>query len=464
MRKRSELTTNMNTIPPGKKKPIQAFFYKAGRIGLSKNISYFKYSKGVAFNYMNLTGLLIAAARLIYIICLSADIFGTIDIIANVLPVLCCTLMMVLMYKRAFVTTVWVSFIVFPLVMLTINLLTGDRGVLFYLVPYLVYPFFFLNSRKKIILTFLLVAVTLTACLILEKFQVSPAKIAHLHYFPLDVLSFTGCLILMFISLYFIKFQVWQYQSRMLEQKKELEQRRLDIEIQKEKLAENNLVKDKLFSILSHDLKTSVYGIQLLLSKEKGAGRTKELLYEHLPTISAEVNSMADLFNNLINWSKLQLKEAEIRIEQIDIETLANKVKNTLNTNAVQKGVTIETDISDTMIYADKNIMEIILRNLVSNAIKFTRPNDTVVIKGQSFTDSYMLQVSDNGVGIGEEAMQKILANRFYTTTGTNSEKGTGLGLIICRDLIEKCSGSFNIISHADQGTVVSVSLPQFEE
>jgi two-component system, sensor histidine kinase and response regulator len=438
--------------------------YKVGRIGLSKNeLSFFKYSKGVAFNYMNVAGLVVAIVRLSYILFHYPDHFTLTDVFANILPVACGLLMMGLMYRKAFITTVWVSFLGFPTIMLAMYLLTSDWGILFYLLPYLVYPFFFLNSKRKIIFTFLLSALILGCCLLRESIlhDQGPRSSKHTHYFPLDLISFVGCMILLFISLYYIKFQVWQYQGRLYEQRKELEARQADIEVQKEKLQESNFVKDKLFSILSHDLKTSVYGIQLLLSKEKGAGKSMELLYEHLPTISNEVNNMADLFNNLVNWSKLQLQEAEIRIEKIDIEALARKVTATLNNNAREKGVIVTTELSNTHIYADASIMEIVLRNLVSNAIKFTHRDDTIVIRGKSFFDSYQLEVADHGVGITTDAMEKILSNSFYTTSGTQNEKGTGLGLIICRDLIEKCNGDFTITSQLGKGTIVSICLPQ---
>ena len=106
-------------------------------------------------------------------------------------------------------------------------------------------------------------------------------------------------------------------------------------------------------------------------------------------------------------------------------------------------------------------MLEIVLRNLISNAIKFTETDDSIAISGEWQQDAFTIKVTDTGSGMSEEAINKIQSNSFYTSPGTRNEKGTGLGLIICKDLIERCHGNLSIESTRGKGTTLSIVLPQ---
>lgn len=158
---------------------------------------------------------------------------------------------------------------------------------------------------------------------------------------------------------------------------------------------------------------------------------------------------------------KLQLQDAHITSEKIDIGEIAEKVSDSLQNKAQAKGIEIKNELSNTYITCDKDILEIVIRNITSNAIKFSSQNGVIKISGKPDKNNFEIKVTDNGKGISADALRRIREKTFYTTNGTGGEKGTGLGLIICSDLIEKCKGTLSIESETGVGTSISISLPQ---
>lgn len=407
---------------------------------------------------MNFAGFFVALLRLLYLIFFSSQIYTLQDILVNALPVAGCLLMMVFMLANTFKINTFFSFLFFPLILLYITITFHDRGVLSFFIPYLIYPFFFLNKKRKVIIFFMLSGLFYVISFVAEGSRLYGTQSRH--NVSLEIISIIGSLILTFISLYSIKSQAWQYEKKILSQKNELERINEEIRQQQEKLIESNLTKDKLFSIISHDLRTPILSLQLFLDHENTEEALRKLL-SILPEMKAELKKTSDLFDNLLGWARLQLREANVSLQKIDLSSVASKVKETLDERARQKGIDITIDISDKFVYSDRSILDIVLRNLVSNAIKFTKKDGIISIKGVRKGGFYILQVEDNGIGIDGAAMQQISGKNFYSSPGTGNEQGTGLGLIICKDLIERCQGDIAIFSRKGKGTRISVCLPQ---
>jgi two-component system, sensor histidine kinase and response regulator len=435
-----------------------SLWHKIGHMGLSADLKPYERAMGIVFNYVNFFGLCVSALRIFYLLFVSTKIYSDFQILINVFPTVGCTVMIVMMYYRKYVATIYFSFLVFPPLLFYIFLVIQDRGVLFYLIPYMIYPFFFLNRKSKIIPAFILAAALFSFSFIIEGLQHNDV---HNHDLYLELISFVGSMALTFLTLYSIKYRLWHYQEKIKQQQNEIQERNDQLAVQAARLEETNKIKDKVFSIISHDLNTPIQGLQLLFEHEES--NPEEMiasLVEVLPELKNELRKTSDLFENLLYWAKMQIREAEVVTQQMDVGELAAKIKNSLIDKAHKKGVQIENQLSNTKIYGDKYILEIVLRNLVSNAIKFSRDEDKIIINGVQEKNAYVLRVTDTGIGMNEESIRKINSNSFYTSYGTQNEKGTGLGLIICRELIERCSGFINIESNMGKGTAVSIYLP----
>ncbi len=177
------------------------------------------------------------------------------------------------------------------------------------------------------------------------------------------------------------------------------------------------------------------------------------LLSENLPELRAELKKTSQLFDDLLDWSRLQISNKAFSPQKVDVAELAFKVRETLYHVASEKEIRIAIAISDASMYSDKDMMENVLRNLVSNANTSTPAGGVISITAQVEQNTYTLQVEDDGIGIDAVALEKIMGREFYTSYGTRNEKGTGLGLLICSELVEKCQGYLSIHSTVGKGT-----------
>jgi signal transduction histidine kinase len=457
----------MNNIKkaPFKTSLLHHWWQQIGEIGLSADMPTSQYRRGYAYNQMNFTGLCLSGTRLIFLL-FSSRAYTSWDIFVNALPVICCLLMGVWMAFRVYSMTKLFSFFLFPLLLFYVSVEVHDRGVVAYFIPYLIYPFFFLRNPRKIVVTFSVAAICFGGSFTVEVFHFY--NLRHEHNPPLELISFFGSLVLIFISLYAIKFQVWMYEKTIMKQTSELEVRNASIRrqnalmaLQKEKLEESNRTKAKLFSIISHDLRVPIRGIQLLFATGTNTKESLAKLEENLPELRAELKKTSSLFENLLNWAKIQMQETVVLEEPVILRDLALQVTHLLQQKANRKGVSIEVTVSQEPLYSDKNILEIVLRNLLSNAIKFSGQGAHIFVRGRKEEGHYLLEVEDQGVGIDADGLLKVQGKSFHSSPGTKNEKGTGLGLIICTDLIEKCGGTLMMESEKGKGTVVRIVLPQ---
>ena len=210
-------------------------------------------------------------------------------------------------------------------------------------------------------------------------------------------------------------------------------------------LRELNASKDKFFSIIAHDLKSPFNHIlgfsNLLLEK------IKEKDYDEIEKYAGIVQNSSqrtfDLLLNLMEWSKAQTGRMEFHPVTVDVDELINEITELLANAAQLKSITISTELPNNVnVLADKNMMGTILRNLISNAIKFTHPGGTIVISAEQKQNEWMICVSDSGLGIKKENLDKLFRiEESVSTKGTQQETGTGLGLILCKEFVDKHGG-----------------------
>ena len=231
------------------------------------------------------------------------------------------------------------------------------------------------------------------------------------------------------------------------------------------RLHELNATKDKFFSIIAHDLKNpfnAVIGFSNLLIEQ-----VKEKEYEGIgeyATIIKESSLRAmSLLNNLLIWARSQTGKMAFNPEHIDLVKLIQEVVALLEDSALQKKITIAAKLPHNLqVFADKEMIGTILRNLISNAVKFTLPSGRITISVYFNEEGSVVEVSDNGMGIKKENIYKLFKiDESYSTKGTQNESGTGLGLLLCKEFIEKHKGKIWAESEVGKGSKFSFLIPK---
>ena len=232
---------------------------------------------------------------------------------------------------------------------------------------------------------------------------------------------------------------------------------------QNEELIELNSTKDKFFTIIGHDLKGPLNSLtsfsQLLIN------HTASLTEEEIRTIAKDLDkslkNLYELLENLLGWAHSQTGKIEYNMENFKISDVIRENIRLLSKAALNKRIRIEFLADDHVIVnADKNSVRTVMRNLLSNAIKFTGEGGCITIFVDEWKDSIEIGIQDNGVGIRSEDLAKIFdISSKHTTLGTNKEKGTGLGLILCKEFIERNGGTISVSSEFDVGTTFTITL-----
>ena len=237
----------------------------------------------------------------------------------------------------------------------------------------------------------------------------------------------------------------------------------------KEKLKELNSSKDKFFSIIAHDLKgpfQGLLGYSQLLSDNLD-GLSKDEIKDFSGELHDSASQLFKLLENLLEWSRIQRGVMEFNPQNIYLSQIAEMSVEILTPGAAQKKVKIINDVPEELqAFADLNMVNTVIRNLLSNAIKFTGEDGRIVISAMK-ADDYFVQVSvsDNGVGMDEEVKNSIFRiDKHHSQSGTNGESGTGLGLVLCKDLVEKNEGTITVESNLNEGSNFIFTLPTARE
>lgn len=231
---------------------------------------------------------------------------------------------------------------------------------------------------------------------------------------------------------------------------------------QAEELGRLNKLKDRLFSIIAHDLRGPLTNLKEILELNKKGAITGDEFNELLPHISKDVNYTVGLLENLLYWSKSQLQGERIILQDFDLRQLSDKVLPLLGKRAQEKGIKLKNGIDEgTMVYADVDMIELVIRNLVSNAVKFCSQGDHITVLADEDDTMITVEVRDTGIGIEEDKIDKLFGLETFTTRGTGEEQGTGLGLLLCREFVEKNGGQIWVESRPHIGSSFFFSLPK---
>jgi signal transduction histidine kinase len=222
--------------------------------------------------------------------------------------------------------------------------------------------------------------------------------------------------------------------------------------------------KDRLFSIIGHDLRSpiaSLKGVLLLLDNQQ---LSREEFNELIQYLHKNVDNVHAMLENLLQWSLSQMKSMKPSLKSFDINDIVEQTVELFKDVARQKQIDLQTNISENlMVFADENHIRAVIRNLINNALKFTPKNGQVSISGKFKNNYVVLQITDTGIGINTDEIALIFTNPKLKQ-GTLGEKGTGLGLVLCQDLIKQNFGEINVRSDLQRGTTFEVLIPQKAE
>jgi signal transduction histidine kinase len=225
--------------------------------------------------------------------------------------------------------------------------------------------------------------------------------------------------------------------------------------------------KDKLFSIIAHDLRNpfaALTGLTEVILNSADKIDAKEMnLYVSM--INESSHNLLHLIENLLEWSRSQTGTLKPVRTKFMLKSLVDEIMKIYISQAETKWIILKNEIpEDASVFADREILAIILRNLISNGIKFTKSGGIVTCSAYNDQGNMVLKVSDTGIGIKHEVLEKLFKiEETFTTQGTGNEMGTGLGLLICKEFIETLDGSIAVESSVDAGTSFFVTLPASE-
>lgn len=447
-------------------------FYEVKSIGYSDKLDDYEKRKLGIFNLLNffqfITGLIVP------IIVLSGQQWGqSYSWLIACTPAFISVAVLALNHAGKYDVARIVYFLLYPFFTSVVYMGGMNLGVELFFIMYGILSVFFLQDIGRMLFSVGLSMISyFMLAVILKKYQFQLEQSNYFFYLFNQVLA----IVFIFYGLFLIKKENTGYQFNILaknralhssnlaiqQQKKEIAEKADLLESQKEELSDLNLLKNQLFSVIAHDLKSPMYALRNLFRSMQQYDMPAEDIKEMIPDVVNDLNYTTSLMDNLLQWAKSQMNADPIKPQQVDIAQITNEVMQLLRLQAETKNIRVQNKVDASLsAYADKEMIHLVLRNLLSNAIKFTPQNGQVLIEGNE-TDSFAeILIKDSGTGIDVDALKQIRKNIYFTTKGTDSESGTGIGLMLCREFLLKNGGKMFIESEPGKGSVFSFTLPR---
>lgn len=258
--------------------------------------------------------------------------------------------------------------------------------------------------------------------------------------------------------------EIQKYLAEMEESKRKLEEYSKELEESEQSLIDLNTRKDKFFSIISHDLRSpfnSLIGLSDFMVSEFKTLDSEEL-HEGLKSVNRNARNIFALLENLLEWAKIQMGRQEIDLKEVNLLALALNVievfKLSIQNKNLQLDITIDEDVH---VFVDENMLNTAIRNIISNSVKFTPEKGKITLSNSSDKDYCELIISDSGIGIEKEQLDNLFEiDSLKSTPGLKGEKGSGLGLVLTKDLVEANGGTLSISSEINKGTTFRIKFP----
>jgi signal transduction histidine kinase len=273
------------------------------------------------------------------------------------------------------------------------------------------------------------------------------------------------CVVLLGLMIFFLQRyrKLQDHSNEELESKnRAIEQQKEEILSQAETLQSLNQLKSKLFSVISHDLRGPMATLHALLDLLTRKKLTPDEFISVSEKLMASMDVTQRTLENLLNWSMSQMEGIKTEPKTININSTIKEACHLMGEVAFRKNVVIENIFEDQVyVKADSDQLQLILRNLIHNAIKFSKPYDNISISAYRDINYCLISVKDRGIGMSKAELETVVSSKHYfSKTGTMQEKGTGLGLLLCQEFIKLNGGEISIKSNINQGTEVIFTLP----
>jgi len=363
-------------------------------------------------------------------------------------------------------------FILYPFFTGFVYLQGMNSGIELHFILYGVLAVFFLQDMGYMLFTIALTMVNYFMLAVLLKDFIYEVKQENKLLFFFNHLLALGFI---FYGLFLIKKENTGYQVKLLSKQRALRNKNVEIkqaqltitekatllESQAEELQELNLLKTRLFSVIAHDLKSPMYAMRNLFKNMHQQHLPAERIREVVPEVLMDLNYTIGLMENLLQWCKTQMHSNQVKKEDLDLSQMIHNAVALMRLQAEAKQIDIiQTNSEPVLAFADKEMINLVIRNLISNAVKFTPQQGSIEIGINEMGDFVEVYIQDSGAGISKEALRKISENNFYSTKGTASESGTGLGLMLCKEFLSRNNGQLHIESEVGVGSVFSFTLP----
>ena len=352
-------------------------------------------------------------------------------------------------------------FIIYPMATGIVYLSGINLGMELSFILYGILSVFFIQDISQMLFALGLAMVNYFVLAVVCKtfrYQLDTANITFYFFNQLLAIAF------IFYGLFLIKKENTEYQHSILRQKEDIAAKGQLLKQQTDALTELNAVKNRLFSIIAHDLKSPIYALRNLFQNMQQYDLPAEEIKGMVPEVVEELTYTTSLMENLLQWARSQMQSDAVKPQLIDVAGLMSEVAKLLRLQAEAKQIRVELQTDSRLhAFADKDMINLVLRNLLSNAIKYTPAKGAIILGMQKAASGVEVFVKDTGTGISPEALEKINLNDYYTTKGTAGEAGTGLGLMLCKEFLHRNGGKMHIESKTGKGSVFSFTLPAAE-
>ena len=266
-------------------------------------------------------------------------------------------------------------------------------------------------------------------------------------------------LILLFAGYIYYNYREKKRANKLLQQKNN------EITKQAQQLKELNQLKDKLFSIIAHDLRSPLGSLVTLLKLTKEGYFTEEGFKEIVDELSKNVGYTSELLENLLNWAQSQMQGLKVKPTIFKVSTIVDDKFELYKEQAQAKGITLINSIDPKVTaYADGSMIDLVLRNLIANAIKFCEQGDMITVSAVDVDEMLQVSVCDTGLGMSPVNVRKLFGKEIFSTKGTLNERGSGLGLLLCKDFIALNGGAIWAESLEGEGSEFSFTLPKSDK
>lgn len=364
-------------------------------------------------------------------------------------------------------------FTLYPLLLTWLYALKIDMGADFFFIAFGVVSVFFLQSIYNIIFSF---SLSMTCYFLVH-------TIWNDYVFRLKAINYSLyqanhllAIFFIFYGLFLIRNENTRYQLQTLNKNRQLRRSNRRIRLQRRDLADKaalleqqtiqltelNYLKNKLFSVISHDLKGPVYALHSLFKNMQRYDLPGDEIKTMIPEVVKDLGATTSQMENLLEWVKGQMNEEHVELEMLEISNIIRGVLQLLHLQVEAKRIQIKMRMDrPAYVSGDKEMVNLVLRNLISNAIKFTPEEGTITLDAMEDKFNIEVFVRDSGAGMSPDVVQLLIEGSHYTSAGTANEAGTGLGLMLCKEFLSRNGGRLNIQSEPGKGSTFSFTLPK---